>query len=171
MRSNVDHDICRKKEESRRLDIQVRWFLRKQKKSQPDQIPSGQSGYLQHCEENGLNPYQFSLSNQMTASVQEAYAKKGKKLGTKVSKSKTVLRDRIEDIQTHEERLLFNRNAKDLAWQKRLNTFTGSCQLHGVQTFRIHMQGRQSRCSACIQNSNRKYRGKEKANLEQQVAA
>lgn len=168
MRSNVDHDICRKKEESRRLDIQVRWFLRKQKKSQPEQIPSGQSGYLQYCEENGLTPYQHPLSSQMTASVQEAYAKKGKKLGTKPSKPKTVLRDRVEDIQTNEERMLFNRHAKDLAWQEKKISFTGSCIHHDAQLFFIRMQGKQYRCSLCAQISNRK--SKEKTRMEAMAA-
>lgn len=55
MHINLDHDILRKKTESRRLDIQVRWFLRKQKKQCPDQLPAGYSALNDKPKDTGWN--------------------------------------------------------------------------------------------------------------------
>ncbi|QIC63287.1 hypothetical protein [Acinetobacter schindleri] len=156
MRTNLDHKVFRKKEEARRLDIQVRWFLRKQKMVQPEQIPPGQSGYLKHCEENKITPYQSTFSEQMTASVQESFDSKGKKLGSKPRKAKTVLRERIEDIKNEDERLLYNRQTRKQAWQEGKKTFIGLCPVHGEHIFAIRMEGSNHRCSKCILESREK---------------
>lgn len=68
---NLDHDIFRKRSESRRLDIQVRWFLRKQKKQCPDQVPFGYSELAKRKESN-----RDTLRNIMTSSVSQTQRKK-----------------------------------------------------------------------------------------------
>ena len=69
MHINLDHDILRKKTESRRLDIQVRWFLRKQKKQCPDQLPAGYSALNDKSKQNEWTSSQHAMRQTMTSSV------------------------------------------------------------------------------------------------------
>jgi len=69
MHTNLDHDVLRKKTESRRLDIQDRWFLRKQKKQCPDQLPAGYSALNDKSKQPEWTSSQHAMRQTMTSSV------------------------------------------------------------------------------------------------------
>lgn len=160
--ANLDHDIFAKKNESISLAQKVEEFLQATGKSEPTQIPFGQSGYLQHCKENNIDPNQFSLGSQMTAAVQETFANKKEKVLPNPPRKEVVLRERIEDIKTDDERLVFNRHARKQAWEAGKTTFIGMCTIHKEYVFSIRMNGSNHRCTACIAQSNKKSKALQK---------
>lgn len=155
---NLDHDIFSKKNESKDLAQKVEEFLQATGRSEPVQIPFGRSGYLEYCKENDIDPNQFSLSSQMTAAVQQTLANKNEKMPVKPTRKEIVLRERIEDINSDDERLVFNRHARKQAWEAGKTTFIGMCHIHKEYVFSIRMNGSNHRCAACISESNKKHK-------------
>jgi hypothetical protein len=159
MKTNIDHDIFRKKSESRRLDIQVRWWLRKQKKEQPEQIEIGRSLYVEQCQAKGIQPFKFTLRDAMTASVEQAHAEKESVPKGRKTKVETVF---TPDTSSDESRILFNRNARKKAFDAGLKKFQGRCKNHGEQVFSIRKNGNDHLCIMCqrkfstAQNEKRK---------------
>lgn len=149
MRTNLDHDIFPKKAESRRLDIQVRWWLRKQKKEQAEQIEFGRSLYVEECQAKGIQPFKFTLRDVMTASVEQAHAEHREKEAKSRGRKPKVEPVFIPDTSSDESRVLFNRNARKEAFESGLKKFQGRCKHHGEQVFSIRKDGNDHLCIMC----------------------
>lgn len=155
---NLDHDIFSKKNESNRLARKVEEFLQATGRSEPVQIPFGRSGYLEYCKENNIDPNQFSLGSQMTAAVEQTFANKKENMPVKPNRKEVVLRERIQDISSEDERLAFNQHARKQAWEAGKTTFIGMCHINQEYVFSIRMNGSNHRCAACISESNKKHK-------------
>lgn len=153
MHTNIDHDIFRKKEESRRLDIQVRWFLRKQKRKEAAQIEFGRSLHVESCQAKGINPYKFSLENRMQSDIAKAHAEHAKK-------AKPQPPQCASDIQTESDRKKFNRAERSKAWKSKQKEFSGVCAKHGQQVFKIKGDGDEHICSICRSENSTKQNNK-----------
>ena len=134
MHINLDHDVLRKKTESRRLDIQVRWFLRKQKKQCPDQLPAGYSALNDKPKDTGWNNSQNTMRQAMTASV---------------SSHRPVLEHHQKPLSTEQQRCKFNFEAKHEALRLGKDLFIGKCQKHGETEFRVYKSSHKHYCIAC----------------------
>lgn len=134
MHINSSHDILRKKAESRRLDIQVRWFLRKQKKQCPDQLPTGYSVLNDKSKQPEWTSSQHAMRQTMTSSV---------------SKKRPVLKPLEKVLTQEQQRHKFNFDQKLKALKDSQNTFTGKCQKHGETTFRVYPSTKKHHCLAC----------------------
>ncbi len=154
MHTNLDHDVFIKKGKSIALAEQVADFLKAQGKSEPTQIPFGHSEMAKKHKVEGYNA-QSTMREIMFNAVTEA---KNSKPGTAPRKSNAVLRERIEDITTDAERLVFNRHARETAWSAGADTFIGVCHIHKTQVFSIRSNGSNHRCRICIAGSNKKHR-------------
>lgn len=160
MHINLDHEIFRKKSESRKLDIRVRWFLRKHQLTQPIQIPIGQSGYREYCEEKGIDPYAFSLRTLMTQSVEKAHSSKSSKSVTIKTSDQEPEPVYTPDLSPNRIRL--NREARSKAWANGDKKFNGKCLKHGDQLFNIRKEGKDHMCCVCNHQIGKTYRQKQK---------
>lgn len=154
-----------KKEVSRRLDIQVRWFLRKQKRKEAEQIEFGRSLHLEDCKAKGINPWMFSLENRMQSDIAEAHAEHAKK--QKTANDKPVKPEPIytPDNSSDESRIMFNRNAREKAVANDSKKFMGRCKKHGQQIFTVKKGGRDHLCLICqrkFSNTQNEKRRKQK---------
>lgn len=134
MHINSSHDILRKKAESRRLDIQVRWFLRKQKKQCPDQLPAGYSGLNDKSNQPEWTSSQHAMRQTMTSSV---------------SKKRPILKTIEKPLTTEQLRQKFNFDEKHKALNAEKDTFTGKCLKHGETLFKVYKSNQKHHCIAC----------------------
>ncbi len=134
MRANIDHDIFRKKAESRRLDILVRWFLHRQKKPIPNQIPFGHSELANKNNTEG-SP-QSTMRNIMFSSVQESKKNKSTAKPDPAPSAERLRRDR-------------NNAARLKAVDEGKSEFQGQCAHHGQQIFKIKGKGEEHICIIC----------------------
>ena len=134
MHINLDHDILRKKTESRRLDIQVRWFLRKQKKQCPDQLPAGYSALNDKSKQNEWTSSQHAMRQTMTTSV---------------SKKRPVLITIEKPLTAEQQRQKYNFDEKHKALKADLDTFTGKCLKHGETLFKVYKSNQKHHCIEC----------------------
>lgn len=131
---NSSHDILRKKAESRRLDIQVRWFLRKQKKQCPDQLPTGYSGLNDKSKQPEWTSSQHAMRQTMTSSV---------------SKKRPVLKTIEKPLTAEQQRHKYNFDEKHKALKADLDTFTGKCLKHGETLFKVYKSNQKHHCIEC----------------------
>lgn len=134
MHINSSHDILRKKAESRRLDIQVRWFLRKQKKQCPEQLPAGYSGLNDKSKQPEWTSSQHAMRQTMTSSV---------------SKKRPVLKTIEKPLTDEQQRQKYNFDEKHKALDAELDTFTGKCLKHGETLFKVYKSNKKYHCIAC----------------------
>ena len=134
MHINSSHDILRKKAESRRLDIQVRWFLRKQKKQCPDQLPTGYSGLNDKSKQPEWTSSQHAMRQTMTSSV---------------SKKRPVLKTIEKPLTVEQQRQKYNFDEKHKALDADLDTFTGKCLKHGETLFKVYKSNQKHHCIEC----------------------
>lgn len=133
MHINSSHDILRKKAESRRLDIQVRWFLRKQKKQCPEQLPAGYSGLNDKSKQPEWTSSQHAMRQTMTSSV---------------SKKRPVLKTIEKPLTAEQQRQKYNFDEKHKALDAELDTFTGKCLKHGETLFKVYKSNKKYHCIA-----------------------
>lgn len=131
---NSSNDILRKKAESRRLDIQVRWFLRKQKKQCPDQLPTGYSGLNDKSKQPEWTSSQHAMRQTMTSSV---------------SKKRPVLKTIEKPLTAEQQRHKYNFDEKHKALKADLDTFTGKCLKHGETLFKVYKSNQKHHCIEC----------------------
>lgn len=129
MRANLDHDIFTKKGKSIALAIQVDDFLKAQGKSEPTQIPFGQSGI------SLKNEYKTSQQNMRDIMTQS------------ISLNRPVLGKVEKALTADQKRMKFNFDAKHKAALAGKNTFTGKCLKHGLTEFKFYLSGKHH----CIQ--------------------
>lgn len=134
MHINSSLDILRKKAESRRLDIQVRWFLRKQKKQCPDQLPTGYSVLNDKSKQPEWTSSQHAMRQTMTSSV---------------SKKRPVLKTIEKPLTAEQQRQKYNFDEKHKALDAELDTFTGKCLKHGETLFKVYKSNKKYHCIAC----------------------
>lgn len=134
MHINSSHDILRKKAESRRLNIQVRWFLRKQKKQCPDQLPTGYSGLNDKSKQPEWTSSQHAMRQTMTSSV---------------SKKRPVLKTIEKPLTAEQQRQKYNFDEKHKALKADLDTFTGKCLKHGETLFKVYKSNQKHHCIEC----------------------
>ena len=134
MHINSSHDILRKKAESRRLDIQVRWFLRKQKKQCPDQLPTGYSDLNDKSKQPEWTSSQHAMRQTMTSSV---------------SKKRPVLKTIEKPLTAEQQRQKYNFDEKHKALKADLDTFTGKCLKHGESLFKVYKSNQKHHCIEC----------------------
>ena len=134
MHINLDHDILRKKTESRRLDIQVRWFLRKQKKQCPDQLPTGYSVLNDKSKQPEWTSSQHAMRQTMTSSV---------------SKKRPVLKTIEKPLTVEQQRQKYNFDEKHKALDADLDTFMGKCLKHGETLFKVYKSNQKHHCIEC----------------------
>ncbi|MDH0968200.1 hypothetical protein N5C10_02570 [Acinetobacter johnsonii] len=134
MHINSSHDILRKKAESRRLDIQVRWFLRKQKKQCPDQLPTVYSGLNDKSKQPEWTSSQHAMRQTMTSSV---------------SKKRPVLKTIEKPLTAEQQRQKYNFDEKHKALKADLDTFTGKCLKHGETLFKVYKSNQKHHCIEC----------------------
>lgn len=134
MHINSSHEILRNKGESRRLDIQVRWFLRKQKKQCPDQFPAGYSGLNDKSKQPEWTSSQHAMRQTMTSSV---------------SKKRPVLKTIEKPLTAEQQRQKYNFDEKHKALDAELDTFTGKCLKHGETLFKVYKSNKKHHCIAC----------------------
>lgn len=134
MHINSSHDILRKKAESRRLDIQVRWFLRKQKKQCPDQLPTCYSGLNDKSKQPEWTSSQHAMRQTMTSSV---------------SKKRPVLKTIEKPLTAEQQRQKYNFDEKHKALKADLDTFTGKCLKHGETLFKVYKSNQKHHCIEC----------------------
>lgn len=134
MHINSSHDILRKKAESRRLDIQVRWFLRKQKKQCPEQLPAGYSGLNDKSKQPEWTSSQHAMRQTMTSSV---------------SKKRPVLKTIEKPLTAEQQRQKYNFDENHKALDAELDTFTGKCLKHGETLFKVYKSNKKYHCIAC----------------------
>lgn len=134
MHINLDHDVLRKKAESRRLDIQVRWFLRKQKKQCPDQLTTGYSGLNDKSKQPEWTSSQHAMRQTMTSSV---------------SKKRPVLKTIEKPLTAEQQRQKYNFDEKHKALKADLDTFTGKCLKHGETLFKVYKSNQKHHCIEC----------------------
>ena len=134
MHINSSHDILRKKAESRRLNIQVRWFLRKQKKQCPDQLPTGYSVLNDKSKQPEWTSSQHAMRQTMTSSV---------------SKKRPVLKTIEKPLTAEQQRQKYNFDEKHKALKADLDTFTGKCLKHGETLFKVYKSNQKHHCIEC----------------------
>ncbi|WP_180190460.1 hypothetical protein [Acinetobacter sp. YH01009] len=142
MHTNLDHDVFIKKGKSIALAQQVDDFLKAQGKSEPDQIPFGHSELSSKKNEYGRTA-QTTMREIMFSAVRES----------QTAKQKTRVIDKPAEPtyspDVSENRVLFNRHAREQAWEKGKKEFIGRCKKHGEQTFVIRKQGKDHLCCVC----------------------
>lgn len=137
MRANIDHDIFRKKAESRRLDILVRWFLHRQKKPVPDQLPTGYSGLSTQPEwKSSKDALRQTMGCSSENSAQYAYVEK--------------------PLTKEQQRKKFNFDEKYKALNQGLEFFVGKCIHHGESAFKVYSSSHKHHCIACREETYRK---------------
>lgn len=130
MRANLDHDIFRKKAESRRLDILVRWFLHRQKKPVPDQLPVGYSAVSTQPEwRSSKDALRQSMGCSSENSSEYRYVEK--------------------PLTKEQQRQKFNFDEKHKALNSGLDIFIGQCQRHGKTPYKVYASSRKHHCLAC----------------------
>ena len=134
MRTNLDHDVFIKKGKSIALANQVEAFLLAQGKSEPTQIPFGQSQLSMAKKEDEYKTGQQSMRESMAYSV---------------SKKRPVLKPLEKVLTQEQQRHKFNFDQKLKALKDSQNTFTGKCQKHGETTFRVYPSTKKHHCLAC----------------------
>ena len=142
MHTNLDHDVFIKKGKSIALAQQVDDFLKAQGKSEPDQIPFGYSELSSKKHEYGRTA-QTTMREIMFSAVRESQTAKQKPRVIDKPAEPTYSPD------VSENRVLFNRHAREQAWEKGKKEFIGRCKKHGEQTFVIRKQGKDHLCCVC----------------------
>lgn len=132
MHTNLDHDVFIKQGKSLALANQVNDFLIAQDKSEPVQIPFGQSGISQKVE-NGYKTGQQNMRDMMTQSI---------------SLNQPVLKNTERPLTVDQKRMKFNFDAKLEATLAGARTFTGKCLKHGLTEFKFYMSGKHH-CVEC----------------------
>ena len=142
MHTNLDHDVFIKKGKSIALAQQVDDFLKAQGKSEPDQIPFGHSELSHKRKTEGYNA-QSTMREIMFSAVRESQTAKQKPRVIDKPAEPTYSPDLSDN------RILFNRNAREDAWINGKKEFIGRCKKHGEQTFVIRKQGKDHLCCVC----------------------
>lgn len=138
----MDHAIFSKKNESKALEMQVRKWLQAQGKREPEQVPFGYSELASKRHEYGRTA-QTTMREIMFNAVSESKATKQKP---------RVIDKPVEPTYSpdlSENRILFNRHAREQAWENGKKEFIGRCKKHGEQAFVIRKQGKDHLCCVC----------------------
>ena len=135
MRTNLDHDVFKKKGKSIALANQVEAFLLAQGKSEPDQIPFGHSELSHKRKTEGYNA-QSTMREIMFSSVQESKKNKSAVKPAQAPSPERLRRDA-------------NNAARIKAVAEGKSQFQGQCAHHGLQTFKIKSKGEEHICIIC----------------------
>jgi DNA-nicking Smr family endonuclease len=138
MQSNIDHSAIINKGKSIALAIQVDDFLKAQGKSEPTQIPFGQTRMSMKPKDTEYKTGQQSMRESMADSV---------------SKKRPVLSSTDRPLTKEQERHKFNFEAKTTALAKGESTFEGKCDLHGLTEFKAYQSGKHH-CVKCRQRTS-----------------
>lgn len=138
MHTNLDHDVFIKKGKSIALSQQVEEFLKAQGKSEPVQIPFGQTQMSAKPKDTEYKTGQQSMRESMADSV---------------SKKRPVLSSTDRPLTKEQERHKFNFEAKTKALANGESAFEGKCDLHGLTEFKAYQSGKHH-CVKCRQRTS-----------------
>ena len=143
MNSNLAHDVYIQKGKSIALALQVDDFLKAQGKSEPVQIPFGQSRLSLKSKDNEYKTGQQSMRQSMSNSI---------------SKNGPVLSSIDRPLTKEQERQKFNFIAKNKALAAGENEFEGKCDLHGLTEYKVYNSGKYH-CVECRERAKQLRKG------------
>ena len=132
MKTNLAHDVFINQGKSIALANKVTDFLIAQGKSEPVQIPFGQSA-ISKKNETDYKTGQQNMRDMMTQSI---------------SLNRPVLKNVERPLTVDQKRMKFNFDAKLEATLAGKSTFTGKCIKHGLSEFKFYISGKHH-CIEC----------------------
>ncbi|AXY57295.1 hypothetical protein CDG60_12385 [Acinetobacter chinensis] len=127
MKSNLAHDVFINQGKAIALANQVDDWLEAQGKSEPVQIPFGQSRLSLKSKDNEYKTGQQSMRESTSNSI---------------SKNGPVLSSKVRPLTKEQERQKYNFNAKNKALAAGENEFKGNCDLHGITDYKVYNSGK-----------------------------